>query len=129
MKYCPYCGGELLNPQASFCTECGGPLSAEAPDAPTRAENSPRKKECPKKRTKKMKPFGRHIKQPAPADSGKEQEQAKEDNYDGYYDDVRPLDEGGGREEIDKDIIRKILLLVAGVLLIAGACVALMYLL
>lgn len=23
MKYCPYCGTELVNGAASFCTECG----------------------------------------------------------------------------------------------------------
>ena len=52
----------------------------------------------------------------------------REDDYDGYYDDVRPFDEGGGREEIDKALVKKIILVVASVLLIAGACVALMYL-
>lgn len=52
----------------------------------------------------------------------------REDDYDGYYDDVRPIDEGGRREEIDKALVKKIILVVACVLLIAGACVALMYL-
>ncbi len=39
-----------------------------------------------------------------------------------------PLMKGGGREEIDKTLVKKIILVVACVLLIAGVCVALMYL-
>ena len=60
--------------------------------------------------------------------AGEASEPVREDDYDGYYDDVRPFDEGGGREEIDKALVKKIILVVVCVLLIAGACVALMYL-
>lgn len=129
MKYCPYCGGELLSPQASFCTECGKPLSAEMLDVPAKIENRRKQKEHPQKHMKKEKAAGRRAKQPAPVNPEKECEQAKEEGYDGYYDDVKPWDEEGGREELDKDTVKKILLLIAGVLLIAAACVALMYLL
>lgn len=137
MKYCPYCGGELSSPQASFCTECGEPLSAETPDAMTGTKNSRKQKEKqgekqrerPQKRRKKKRPAGRPARQAAPADAAEEPKQTKEEDYDGYYDDVLPWDEGGGREELDKDVVKKILLLAAGVLLVAVACVALMYLL
>ncbi len=129
MKYCPYCGGELLSPQASFCTECGEPLSVETPDAPAGTQNSRKQKERPQKHRKKKRPAGRPAREAVPADTEQEPEQTEEEDYDGYYDDVLPWDEGGGREELDKDVVRKILLLAAGVLLVAAACVALMYLL
>lgn len=133
MKYCPYCGGELLSPQASFCTECGEPLSVETPDAPAGTQNSrkqkEKQKERPQKHRKKKRPAGRPAREAVPADTEQEPEQTEEEDYDGYYDDVLPWDEGGGREELDKDVVRKILLLAAGVLLVAAACVALMYLL
>lgn len=133
MKYCPYCGGELSSPQASFCTECGEPLSAETPDALTGTKNSrkqrEKQRERPQKCKKKKRTAGRPARQAAPADAEQEPAQTKEEDYDGYYDDVLPWDEGGGREELDKDVVKKILLLVAGVLLVAVACVALMYLL
>lgn len=129
MKYCPYCGGELINSAASFCTECGKSLPAETQDASIKHEKNQTHNEHRRKHTKKARVTGRHEEQFVSADLEKKAEKRKEDDYDGYYDDIRPLDEGGGREEIDKDIIRKILLLVVGVLFIAGACVALMYLL
>ena len=125
MKYCPYCGGELLNSQASFCVECGKSLSAEMQDVSAKHEKSQKHNEYRGKHMKKIRVTGRNEEQSVPVTS----EKAKADDYDGYYDDVRPLDEGSGREEIDKNMIKKILLLVAGVLFIAGACVALMYLL
>lgn len=51
------------------------------------------------------------------------------DDYDGYYEDVRPVDEGRLKEGLDQNLIKKIILLAASALLIVGACVALMYLL
>ncbi len=133
MKYCPYCGGELLSPKASFCTECGEPLSVEMPDAPAREENSRRQKEKqkdrPHKRRKKKRTAGRPARQAVSVDTEQEPEQTEAEDYDGYYDDILPWDEGGGREELDKDVVKKILLLAAGVLFVAAACVALMYLL
>ena len=129
MKYCPYCGSKLLNPQASFCVECGKPLSTETQDVSSGNEKKQEHNEHRRKHMKKAKVKSRQKEQSVAADSEKKVEKTKEDDYDGYYDDVCPVDEGSGREEINKDMIKKILLLVAGVLFIAGACVALMYLL
>ena len=28
MKYCPFCGADLLSPEVSFCAECGKQLPA-----------------------------------------------------------------------------------------------------
>lgn len=49
------------------------------------------------------------------------------DGYDGYYDDILPLDDGGARRGIDTALAKKIAILIAGVLLIVGVCVAVMY--
>lgn len=128
MKYCPYCGGELANPAASFCTECGESLSSAVPEEAPVAEAHREKKKSSKKHVKKRRYSGKTKRPAVPVKAGEASEPVREDDYDGYYDDVRPFDEGGGREEIDKALVKKIILVVVCVLLIAGACVALMYL-
>lgn len=52
-----------------------------------------------------------------------------EDDYDGYYDDILPADEGCYSEGIDRGLVKKIVLIIGMVLLIVGACVMMMYLL
>ena len=81
-----------------------------------------------KKHVKKRRYSEKKKRPVAPAKASEVSDPVREDDYDGYYDDVRPFDEGGGREEIDKTLVKKIILVVACVLLIAGVCVALMYL-
>ena len=46
MKYCPYCGGELANPAASFCTECGKSLSSAVPEERRLPKRTERRKEA-----------------------------------------------------------------------------------
>ena len=41
----------------------------------------------------------------------------EEDNYDGYYDDVDPADKDAVRQSVDPETVKKIALIVAGVLL------------
>lgn len=53
----------------------------------------------------------------------------QEDDYDGYYDDVLPADEGHFSEGIDRGLVKKIILLIGMVLLVVSACVLIMYLL
>ncbi len=60
MKYCPYCGAEILSGAFSFCPECGGSLSVleesqtstEAPPAQKQGKEprprKPRKSKHPK---------------------------------------------------------------------------------
>ncbi len=52
-----------------------------------------------------------------------------EDDYDGYYDDILPVDEGRFSEGIDRGLVKKVVLIIGMVLLIVGACVMMMYLL
>lgn len=49
------------------------------------------------------------------------------DGYDGYYEDVLPLDNGGTRQGVDVALVKKVSALVAGVLFIVGTCVSIMY--
>ena len=66
MKYCPYCGAELVSGAASFCSECGKNLSTdnEQPERremrkkPERSKRRHMRKESvhttPKRQEKKM---------------------------------------------------------------------------
>lgn len=50
-------------------------------------------------------------------------------NYDGYYNDVKPIDAGQQRDRLDPELIKKVILLVAGslgVILLAIAFMALL---
>lgn len=120
MKYCPYCGVELLEDAASFCVECGKSIpKREAP--PKRNSEKPKKKPAPKKKQTKFRPLKEKT---GPIESA-----MADDCYDGYYDDIIPDDAGETRHALDKAIIKKIALLIAGLLAVVAACVAMMYLL
>lgn len=116
MKYCPYCGAVLPDSAVSFCPECGKSLPENSPSAPTK----PPKEKKPRKKTQKSKP--------TPKKRAKV-EQPSEDDYDGYYDDHIPIDEGHRRDGLDKGIIKKVVALVLCLLVVIGACVAILYIL
>ena len=83
MKYCPYCGAELIPGALSFCPECGKalPVPAERTMPQDQAPPSRQRKEKP---PKERKPKAPHKSKPAP-------EPVQPDlDYDGYYDDVPP---------------------------------------
>lgn len=82
MKYCPYCGESLPDPNALFCPECGKATTGDLEESPVQDEG-----------------------------------------YDGYYDDVLPVDSDRQREGPDQLLIRKIALLIGSVFLIIGGCV------
>lgn len=52
-----------------------------------------------------------------------------EDDYDGYYDDILPADEGRFSEGMDKNLIKKVIGIIGVVLLIVALCVGMMYVL
>ena len=121
MKFCPYCGKDLLDSDVVFCAHCGKklppheagltePLNQEM--RPEEAAPEPEKK----KRAKAQKPV-------------KVEAEPVDDGYDGYYNDVEPPDTDRVREGLDKELIKKIVLLGVGVLLIISLCVVMMYVL
>lgn len=119
MKYCPYCGADLIEDSVSFCAECGKQL----PAGKVQKENSKDKPEIKKaSKKKKMKPAKK-------SESSIEVETVVDDGYDGYYDDIRPIDEGHEREGVDKELIKKIAVIIGVLFVVIAACVALMYVL
>ncbi len=119
MKYCPYCGADLIADAVSFCAECGKQL----PAGKTQEEKPKAKPEIKKSSKKKKK---KPIKK---AESSIEAESVVDDGYDGYYDDIRPIDEGHEREGLDKALIKKIAIIIGALFVVIAACVALMYVL
>lgn len=117
MKYCPYCGADLIDGTVSFCAECGKQL----PNDKTQEEKTNNKSKN-KRTSKKNKSVNN-------AASSVDTETVIDDGYDGYYDDVRPIDEDREQEGVDKEIIKKIAVIIAGLFVIIAACVVLMYLL
>ena len=57
----------------------------------------------------------------------KKPEPPADDGYDGYYNDRLPIDEGHRRDGMEKNIIKKVVALVLCLLVVIGACVAILY--
>ena len=124
MKYCPYCGAEILSGAFSFCPSCGESLLVLAQPA---AEKSPGKPSPQREKTKKERPRKRErpprkAKQPVPPE-------VENLDYDGYYEDVQPIDVDRQQEGVDTRLILRMALLVAGAALVIGGCVAALFLL
>ena len=126
MKYCPYCGVSLLGGAVSFCAECGKPT----PGTTQFQSNNPSNRDS--KKAKKKKVFGKN---PEPKPQKKQPSDdaispnPRDDGYDGYYDDVRPMDNGYERERMDPELIKKVCMVAGGALLIIGLSVVMMLLL
>ncbi len=119
MKYCPHCGAVLPDGAFSFCPACGKALPEMA--APATGKERPEKKQEPKKTKVSKSQKRKKTAKPAPVQP--------DDGYDGYYDDRLPIDAGKRREGVDTGIIKKVAAVVACLLVVIGACVALLYIL
>ena len=117
MKYCPYCGADLVEDGVSFCVECGKQLPAGKTQK-EKPEDKPEIKKATKKKNSAKKP-----------ESCIEVETVVDDGYDGYYDDIHPIDEGHEREGVDKELVKKIAIIIGVLFVVIAACVALMYVL
>lgn len=135
MKFCPYCGADLLKEDAAFCAECGKKLSVaeEAPspahEADSQHDAKPSKQKVSKKGSQKRrqpKPKKEKVQKPSLPEIERE---PAEDGYDGYYDDILPPDLDREKEGPDKELIKKIITLTVAVILIIGLCVVMMYVL
>ena len=116
MNYCPNCGVKLENMQDDHCPACGC-VFEESKGKPDKVE--------------KRKPAF-HVLRQRLASSKKDEPEPEispvEDGYDGYYEDIQPMDEGRDREGIEPELVKKIAVLATGTLLIIAACVAMIYL-
>ena len=131
MKYCTNCGAAVEDSAASFCAECGKPLSSESEDS---VKNPVENKKAKHKETKKKKPKKEKIRKQKK--TKKKDEVLEEivgepvdDGYDGYYDDVIPPDTDRVKEGLDKELIKKIVALSIGVIFIISMCVVMLYVL
>lgn len=124
MKYCPYCGAEILSGAFSFCPSCGESLPVLAQPAAEKAPGkaSPQREKAKKERPRKKERPPRKAKQPVPPE-------VEALDCDGYYEDVQPIDADRQREGVDTRLILRVALLVAGVALVIGGCVAALFLL
>ena len=118
MKYCPYCGAEIVSGAFSFCPSCGKALPELALAA---AENFPVNPPSRKGKVRKKR-LSKKSKDPAP-------QEVEDLDYDGYYEDVQPIDADRQREGVDTRLILRVVLLVAGVAMVIGGCVAALFLL
>ena len=118
MKYCPYCGATLMGGAVSYCAECGGnEIKPMESDAPMETGLTKSKHMTKKTRKKPCKPVKEQM--PEPADAG----------YDGYYDDVKPIDSGRIQDRMDPELIKRIIIISAGAVVIVILSVLVMYLL
>lgn len=138
MKYCPYCGASVPYGAASFCAECGKTLplgNATVVESSTADEESAysqssstvheEKKKSEKKRPRR--PFRRRRSNVDETDTAITD--SKDSTYDGYYDDVLPMDDSVIRESLEPELIKRIVMVAIGTLLIVGLSIAVMYVL
>jgi hypothetical protein len=151
MKFCPYCGATLLGGAASFCPECGKetPFGPKAPakdaaqrhNADRRPPNTgkkppsggrkpdraapPQKKPSANKARKP--PSNQAVKRPEPPRAPKPD--PRDEGYDGYYDDVQPIDDGQTRDRTDPELLKRAVLIAAGALGIVILAAIVMYVL
>lgn len=110
MKYCPYCGVGRITGAASYCAECGEKLPVK--------QRKKRQAEILEKKekgsvTKTVSDEASYI--------------DYDEGYDGYYDDLLPVDNGNVPSGINRDLIKNILILVFAVLLVVILCAIMMY--
>lgn len=152
MKFCPYCGATLVGGAASFCAECGKVLpsttkhsepSRSAPPQSTKSRKPPprgkkpavggRNHGRPTPVLSKPHPAGRRISPARPTDAPtlprKPKPDPRDEGYDGYYNDVKPIDNGHIRDRTDPALIKRIVIVAAGAFVMVIFAVILMYLL
>ena len=120
MKFCPHCGATLADGAFSFCPECG--KARETSTAQEETDLAP--KQAPKaKRShrdhKKVKLENVSHAETVDTDEG----------YDGYYEDIRPLDSDRGRDRMDRELLKRVFVILGVVVMVIGACVAFLCLL
>lgn len=98
MKFCPYCGVSLPGGAASFCPECGKSLPIKKAAVPQQ------QKKRPPQQSLKQTPQRRPKPKPNPMDV----------NYDGYYDDIQPVDSDVHGEGMDPELLKRIGLVILG---------------
>lgn len=121
MMYCPYCGASLPGSAASFCPSCGKPQRKSGKPA----QSQPKKKKAKRPPTKKA-PGSKRV---PTAQQSVPTSKVPDDGYDGYYNDVLPIDSSEQPEQTDPALVKQILMLLAGAAAIIVLAIFLMTLL
>ena len=125
MKYCPFCGAEMISDEVLFCMECGKKVPLGSSETGSAGE-----KRAAAKPSKSKKPQGaKKVKKQRAETIPEVMGEPVNDGYDGYYDDVLPPDLDHVKDGLDKELVKKIAALGAVVLLIIALCVIMMYML
>ena len=131
MKYCPYCGTSIasIDGAVSFCTECGKKIVSSTPTTSQDGKSEEKKAtQVSLKTTNRQKKKTVPKTPPFPSSEPIPRETTDSD-YDGYYDNILPSDIGRQHEGLDKELLKKILAVVGGLILTVLLCVTAMYLL
>ena len=157
MKYCPYCGAALFGGAAAFCVaffcvECGKPIPTivepvcrkretqnpfimERRQRPGRATPSDKRQKPANHKQSREKTVHKKRRDP-PARKTKRPElvhvqkpDTRDEGYDGYYDDVIPIDFGKTVERTDSELFKRIAIIASGAVGVIILSVILMYLL
>ena len=131
MNYCPYCGAELLNKELPFCCECGKRLRVDAQVT----EHTGQERSRPKTGDTSFdsscrQPILFRKKKRSKASTTQIEDNVKktDEGYDGYYDDILPVDLGAQKEDGNGELLKKIAGVIIGVILIIGLCLTMLYL-
>ncbi len=126
MKYCPSCGAAAQQ-VAAFCMSCEKAFPQPNSESPLDYhKNGARIK---KRKFKRYSPQQPHEPDSVPSFSEGEQveEHTREEApYDGYYDDVIPLDDGAVPNQFDKAMMKQVAIIIGVAVLIITLTVALM---
>lgn len=126
MKACLDCGADLMDQEAAMCPVCGKQLSDqhenERPSEETVKGDAAQASPDRKKKRKWLRKLTKEA-PPIPEVMG----ELVDDGYDGYYNDVLPPDLDRIKEGLDKELIKRIIMLVIAVLLVISCCATLMY--
>ena len=147
MKYCPFCGAPLIG-GALFCSECGSSLqnlpaidtqdkihagTGPLPSSSTsnQAYNATELKTKPKtSKSRQSQPLKKKKTSTPPQSNPPVTDPSlPDDGYDGYYDDVKPLDNGHDRERMDPELVKRICMVAGGAVLVIIFSVVMMLLL
>lgn len=120
MKFCPHCGATLADGAFSFCPECGKILEASA----AQEEKAPSPEQPPKAQKSR-----RNRKEAKKENVPHAESTNVDDGYDGYYEDICPLDADRGRDGLDRELLKKVFVILGAVVVVIGACVAFLCLL
>lgn len=120
MKFCPHCGATLADGAFSFCPECGKAL--ETSTAQEEADLTSKQASKSKRGYRGRKKVKQESASPAESADAN-------DGYDGYYEDIRPLDSDQGRDRLDRELLKKVFVILGAVVMVIGVCVAFLCLL